>query len=100
MQEIHDADPLNFNTATSRWFVESSKAQDEVAAKAAGITLSSTWLVGGDDPLTDPAQSKRVSLTMKLAVYHELRGFLHEVFNETDREQPFKLLTETLAAIS
>ena len=99
MQRIHDADPLNFSVATSRWFVESSKAQDEVAANAARITLPSTWIVGADDPLTDPAQSKRVASSMKNAEYHELRGFLHEVFNEVDRAQPFELLTKTLAAI-
>jgi lysophospholipase len=99
MQRIHDADPANFSVATSRWFVESSKAQDEVAANAARITLPSTWLVGADDPLTDPAQSKRVASSMKNADYHELRGFLHEVFNEVDRAQPFELLTRTLAAI-
>jgi lysophospholipase len=99
MQRIHDADPVNFSVATSRWFVESSKAQGEVAANATRITLPSTWLVGADDPLTDPAQSKRVASSMKNADYHELRGFLHEVFNEVDRAQPFELLTKTLAAI-
>ena len=99
MQRIHDADPVNFSIATSRWFVESSKAQDEVAANAPRITLPSTWLVGADDPLTDPAQSKRVASSMKNADYHELGGFLHEVFNEVDRAQPFELLTKTLAAI-
>lgn len=99
MQRIHDADPLNFNVATSRWFVESSKAQDEVAANAIRITLPSTWLVGADDPITDPAQSKRVASSMKNADYHELQGFLHEVFNEVDRAQAFELLTKTLVAI-
>jgi lysophospholipase len=99
MQAAHDADPVNFNVATSRWFVESSAAQAQVAANAGRIVLPSTWLVGADDPLTDPAQSKRVASTMKNADYHELRGFLHEVFNETDRAQPFELLTKSLAAI-
>src|SRR3569623_1014575 len=42
MQIAHDADPLNFPVATARWFVESTSAQDYVAANAARITLPST----------------------------------------------------------
>ncbi|MFT3700667.1 MAG: alpha/beta hydrolase [Kofleriaceae bacterium] len=96
MQRIHDADKVNFDTATARWFVESTKAQDYVAANASRITLPSTWIIGADDPLADPAQSKRVAQAMKQADYHELPGFLHEVFNETDRAQAFDLLTKAL----
>jgi len=98
MQAAHDADPLNFSVATSRWFVESTAAQDYVAAHASKIALPSTWIVGGADPLADPAQSRRVAQTMKRADYHELPGFLHEVFNETDRAQAFELVTRALAA--
>ncbi len=98
MQAAHDADPLNFAVATSRWFVESSAAQDYVAAHAATIALPSTWIVGGSDPLADPAQSRRVAQAMQRADYHELAGFLHEVFNETGRAQAFDLVTRALAA--
>ncbi|HET9987305.1 MAG TPA: alpha/beta hydrolase, partial [Kofleriaceae bacterium] len=76
MRIAHDADPLNFPVATPRWFVESSAAQDYVAANAARITLPSTWIVGGADPLTDPLQSKRVAGSMTKVDYHELPGFL------------------------
>ncbi len=100
MQAAHDADPLNFSVATSRWFVESTGAQEYVAANAAKITLPSTWIVGGSDPLADPAQSRRVASAMKNADYHELAGFLHEVFNETGRAQAFELVTNALAAIA
>ena len=100
MQIAHDADPLNFPVATARWFVESTSAQDYVAANAARITLPSTWIVGGDDPLTDPSQSKRVAGAMAKADYHELPGFLHEVFNEVDRAQAFDLVTRALVAMA
>ncbi|MEO6774787.1 MAG: lysophospholipase [Kofleriaceae bacterium] len=100
MQIAHDADPLNFSIATARWFVESSEAQAYVAANAARITLPSTWIVGADDPLTDPACSRRVASSMTNADYHELPGFLHEVFNEVDRGQAFDLLARALGAIA
>ena len=99
LQAEHDADPLNFPVATARWFVESTEAQDYVAAHAARIALPSTWIVGADDPLTDPAQSKRVASSMTRADYHELPGFLHEVFNEVDRARAFDLVRQALAAI-
>lgn len=97
MRRIHDADPLNFGTATARWFVESSAAQAYVAANASRITIPSTWIVGGDDPLADPVQAKRVASSMKQADYHELPGFLHEVFNETERARAFDVLVAALA---
>jgi alpha-beta hydrolase superfamily lysophospholipase len=100
MRIAHDADPLNFAVATPRWFVESTAAQDYVAANATRITLPSTWIVGADDPLTDPSQSKRVAGSMKKVDYHELPGFLHEVFNEVDRAQAFDLLTQALVAMA
>lgn len=100
MQAAHDADKLNFAIATPRWFVESTSAQHYVADNASRIQLPSTWIVGGDDPLTDPTQSKKVAGTMSKVDYHELPGFLHEVFNEVDRSQAFDLLTGALRAIA
>jgi len=100
MRAAHDADPLNFAIATPRWFVESTGAQRYVAENAHRIQLPSTWIVGGDDPLTDPDQSKRVAGTMTKVDYHELPGFLHEVFNEVDRAKAFDHLTHALGAIA
>jgi alpha-beta hydrolase superfamily lysophospholipase len=100
MRAAHDADPLNFSIATPRWYVESTAAQQYVADNAQRIQLPSTWIVGGDDPLTDPAQSKKVAGTMTRVDYHELPGFLHEVFNEVDRARAFDLLTNALGAIA
>ena len=52
---------------------------------AARIGVPTTWLVGGDDPIADPAQSRRVASAVQGADYHDLAGMRHEVFNEVER---------------
>ena len=91
------ADKLNFPTANARWFTEALDAQQFVAANADKITMPSTWLVGGADPLCDPAASKRIAQRTKNATYHDLVGLRHEVFNETERAKVFAELTNVLA---
>lgn len=97
-QREHDADKLNFDIATARWFTESSAAQQYVAAHADRIRVPTTWLVGAADPLTDPAQSRHVAGRTPGADYHDLAGMRHEVFNETDRGSVFAELTRVLAS--
>jgi alpha-beta hydrolase superfamily lysophospholipase len=96
MQKAHDADPLVFGTATTRWFTESSAAQQYVYDHADRIDVPTTWLVGAADPIADPAQSKRVADRTKGATYHDLVGLKHEVFNETDRASVFAKLVAAL----
>jgi alpha-beta hydrolase superfamily lysophospholipase len=90
------ADTLCFDVATSRWFTESSAAQDYVLAHADRIKVPTTWLVGGDDPIADPARSRMVASRVAGATYHDLVGMRHEVFNEVDRAQVFAELTRAL----
>ena len=92
------ADKLCFDVATARWFTEAMAAQAYVAANARKIEVPTTWLVGGDDPIADPAQSKRVASAMTGAQFHDLAGDKHEVFNEIDRARPFAEVTKTLDA--
>ena len=92
----HDADPLNFGTASARWFVESSDAQDYVLAHADRIDVPTTWLVGANDPLANPAQSRTVANKVKGATYHDLVGMKHEVFNEVERGKVFAELARAL----
>ena len=96
------ADKLCFDIATSRWFTEASAAQDYVFARASRIKLPTTWLVGHDDPIADPARSMAVAAKIVGAAYHDLLGMRHEVFNEIDRGKVFsqltKALTQTLAS--
>ncbi|HEY4179706.1 MAG TPA: alpha/beta hydrolase [Kofleriaceae bacterium] len=95
-QKEHDADPLVFGTATTRWFTESSAAQQYVYDHADRIDVPTTWLVGAADEIADPAQSKRVADRTKGATYHDLVGLKHEVFNETDRASVFAMLVSAL----
>ena len=92
------ADKLCFDIATSRWFTEASAAQDHVYAHADRVRLPTTWLVGHDDPIADPARSKAVAAKIAGASYHDLVGMKHEVFNEIDRAKVFDALTEALRA--
>ncbi len=94
----HAADKLNFPTANARWFVESSKAQAFVDANAHRIAVPTTWLVGGADPLVDPARSRAVANKVKGATYHDLVGLKHEVFNEVERGRVFAELSRALAS--
>src|SRR5215468_9002185 len=92
------ADKLCFDVATARWFTEAAAAQDYVFAHASRIALPTTWLVGGDDPIADPARSQAVAAKIAGAKYHHLVGMRHEVFNEVDRGKVFSELTQALAA--
>lgn len=97
-QAEHGADKVCFPTANVRWFAESSAAQDYVYAHADRISVPTTWLVGGADPLTDPARSRAVASKVKGATYHDLVGLKHEVFNEVDRASVFAKLSAALAS--
>lgn len=92
------ADKLCFDVATSRWFTEASAAQDYVLAHAGRIKLPTTWLVGHDDPIADPARSRAVASKIAGASYHDLVGMKHEVFNEVERGKVFRELTRALDA--
>jgi len=92
------ADKLCFDVATARWFTEAAAAQDHVFAGASRIALPTTWLVGGDDPIADPARSQAVADKVRGAKYHHLAGMRHEVLNEVDRGKVFSELTQVLAA--
>lgn len=91
------ADTLCLDVATARWFTESSRAQEYVAAHAARIAVPTTWLVAGDDPIADPARSRAVASRVPGAAYHDLVGLKHEVFNETSRGQVFAEVRRVLA---
>jgi lysophospholipase len=94
------ADTLCFDVATARWFTEATAAQAYVLENAGRIAVPTTWLVGGADPIADPAASRRVADRVKRVTYHDLAGLKHEVFNEVERGKVFSDLTAALAAAS
>jgi alpha-beta hydrolase superfamily lysophospholipase len=93
------ADKLCFDVATARWFTEALAAQDYVFSHAGRIKVPTTWLVGHDDPIADPARSQAVAARITGARYHDLVGMRHEVFNEIERGKVFSELTLALAAV-
>jgi lysophospholipase len=97
-QQERVVDKLCFDIATARWFTEAVHAQDYVASHAGRIKIPTTWLVGGDDPIADPARSRDVAAKVPKADYHDLRGLKHEVFNETTRADVFAEVTRALAS--
>jgi alpha-beta hydrolase superfamily lysophospholipase len=92
------ADKLCFDVATARWFTEARAAQDYVFAHADRIAIPTTWWVGGDDPIADPARSRAVAAKITGAKYHDLAGMRHEVFNEIERGKVFSELSQALDA--
>lgn len=90
------ADTLCFDIATSRWFTEATAAQAHVLAHASRVAIPTTWLVGGADPITDPARSRQVADLVRGATYHDLAGMKHEVFNEVERARVLDLMTAAL----
>lgn len=98
-QAEREADTLCFDHATPRWYTEMSEAQAYVLAHAGRVRVPTTWLVGGDDPIADPARSRTVASKVPGATYHDLVGLRHEVFNEADRARVFEKLTEALAGM-
>ncbi|HVV81914.1 MAG TPA: lysophospholipase [Kofleriaceae bacterium] len=96
MQQARLADTLCHEVASARWFTESMDAQAHVRARATSIDVPTLWLIGGADPIADPAVSNALARTVPKAEVHLLEGFLHEVFNEVDRARPFALMTAAL----
>ncbi len=86
-------DTLCHDLASARWFVAAGRAQRYVLDHAARIDVPTLWLVAGRDRIADARASKRVRARLRApAVYHELAGLEHEVFNERDRGSVFRLL--------
>jgi alpha-beta hydrolase superfamily lysophospholipase len=94
-QEERRRDTLCHGVATARWFTEASAAQHYVYAHAAAISVPTIWLVGGADPIANPARSREVQKRLRApSTFHDLTGMKHEVFNEVDRARVFGLMTE------
>jgi alpha-beta hydrolase superfamily lysophospholipase len=96
MQAARLADTLCHEVASARWFTEAIAAQAYVRAHATAITVPTIWLIGGADPIADAAVANTLARTVAKAEVHLLEGFLHEVFNETDRARPFELMAKAI----
>jgi alpha-beta hydrolase superfamily lysophospholipase len=94
------ADTLCHGVATAGWYDQATQAQAYVYEHADTIRVPTLWLVGGADPIADPAQSRAVADRVRGATveYHDLVGLKHEVFNERTRASVFDLLTRFVGA--
>jgi alpha-beta hydrolase superfamily lysophospholipase len=95
-QRERTADTLCHAVATARWFTEAMAAQEFVAANIANVKVPTLWLVGGDDPIADPARSRALGEKLAGADYHHLGGLRHEVFNELARKGVYEILVSYL----
>lgn len=87
-QAARRADTLCHDVASAKWFTEAAAAQAHVQRQFAEITIPTLWLIGGADPIADPAVSERVARGVRGADVQVLDGFRHEVWNESARERP------------
>jgi alpha-beta hydrolase superfamily lysophospholipase len=92
-------DPLRGTSTTAGWFTASAAAQREVLAAAPRFTAPLLVLAGGDDRISDVAETRRFfeaagARDKKLVIYE---GFRHALFNERERQRP---LDEAVAWIS
>lgn len=90
--KAYDADPLVLKSISARAFWEIFKGCQDVDAMASSMSLSFLMQIGGKDPVVDANASKRwfdqvnhqhVDATLK--IYPE---FLHEIYNEINRQVP------------
>jgi alpha-beta hydrolase superfamily lysophospholipase len=57
-------------------------------------------VIGGDDPIADPAVSEPLAHKVHGAEVHLLRGFKHEVWNERERAHPLGLTGTFVAKLA
>lgn len=89
MVRIHDADPLNFETANARWFTESQAAMEMVLSKASQLCVPLLLLYGGSDKIASADVTDRfaASLTVADREVERLAGFYHEILNEPPEDR-------------
>lgn len=82
----YDADPLVFPNATARWFTETSRAQEQVIARASELAMPLYTVFGMSDPI---AASKAARAFFDAAgspdkTWDGREGLLHETLNEPE----------------
>ena len=82
-------DPLVSEKVSARWYVELTKAMEDLRGRAAQLQIPTLLMVSGNDRLVDPlaaplwAEAAPDNL-LKLAVWEE---FFHEMFNEPEKDK-------------
>lgn len=92
------ADPLVNRKVSTKWFAEATRAMHEVAEWAPRITTPILVMHGTEDKLASVDATKRLferigSSDKELVIYP---GFYHELFNEPEKQEVFKRVTDWL----
>jgi alpha-beta hydrolase superfamily lysophospholipase len=91
-QESTRRDPLYGRVVSSRWFVESQKAQAEVLRSGEKLTAPICMLCGGSDPIAATPIARRFfeSVGSKDKLFKEYPEMRHEILNELGKEEVFQ----------
>ena len=92
-------DPLVSEKVSARWFVECTKAIDDIQGRAAELKTPTLLMQSGDDQLVDPQAAPRWAKDapdqlVKLVVWDEL---FHEMFNEPEKQKVYDCVLEWLS---
>ncbi len=92
IQQATRNDPLYLSIATPRWFTEAAAAQEAVLRRASEFVAPFLCLVGGADPIADPAAGRQFfeGATSKDKQFRQYDGLVHELFHEPERDLVFK----------
>ncbi len=82
--QAYATDPDVYKKVTARWFTEMTAAQARVASMGAA-PMPVCFFLSETDPITDAAQSRRVSARIGGTV-REQPGMLHELVNELGKD--------------
>jgi len=91
-------DPLVSEKVSARWYVEITKAIDDIQGRAAELKIPTLLMQSGDDRLVDPQAASNWAKEapkdlLKLVVWD---GFFHEMFNEPEKEKVYACVLEWL----
>lgn len=99
LQAAHARDRWVHRVSTPGWYWSALQTGRAVLADAARLTVPLLMLVGDADPIADPAAMfelfDQAASPDKQLIWR--RGELHEVLNETDREDAFRLIAAWLS---
>jgi len=95
---LADADPLMVRRGTARWLTETYRAQAQVLAGAASVTLPTLFLIAGDERLVSNAAVRDFHDGMSATdrAWVEFPGMRHELFNERERAEVFEVMRDWL----
>jgi lysophospholipase len=96
--KAYAADPLVNRKVSARWFVEASRAMEEVKGMALEVSLPVLIMQGTMDKIASVEATKRLfeaiaSADKELEIYE---GFYHELFNEPEKLEVFERVTTWL----